>query len=121
MTILMGEDEVGGLQVRTRHGNWIEVQTRPEFFVINIGDLLMQWTNDKWISNLHRVSNPPSEVATSARRISIVFFHQPNYDALVQCIPTCTDSKNPPRYKPVLSGNYRDQKYTDTSLSNSEK
>ena len=55
----MGEDEVGGLQVRTRQGNWIEVQTRPEFFVINIGDLLMQWTNDKWISNLHRVSNPP--------------------------------------------------------------
>ena len=121
MTILIGEDELGGLEVYTRKGEWINVQTQPDYFVINIGDLLMQWTNDAWISNLHRVSNPPPEIAPTARRISIVFFHQPNYDALIECIPTCTEFNNPPRYKPVLSGNYRDQKYSDTLISGAEK
>ena len=116
MTILMGEDEAGGLQVRTRSGDWINVRTRPEIFIVNIGDLLMRWTNDIWVSNLHRVFNPHPDVANSMCRISIVFFHQPNYDALIECIPTCTDSNNPPRYPPVRSGNYRDQKYTDTLI-----
>ena len=81
----------------------------------------MQWTNDTWVSNLHRVSNPPPEVAPNARRISIVFFHQPNYDALIECIPTCTEINNPPKYRPVLSGNYRDQKYSDTLISGATK
>ena len=116
MTILMGEDGPGGLQVRTRAGNWIDVETRPEFFVVNIGDLLMQWTNDKWLSNLHRVINPPFEVASSVRRISIGYFHQPNYDAMIECIPTCAGRDNPPRYAPVRSGDYRDKKYSDTLI-----
>ena len=116
MTILMGEDEVGGLQVRTKGGDWMDVQTRPEFFVVNIGDLLMQWTNDLWVSNFHRVCNPPKEVAQTARRISVVFFHQPNYNALIESIPTCVNHDNPPRYPPVRSGDYRDQKYQDTLI-----
>jgi isopenicillin N synthase-like dioxygenase len=117
MTILMGEDEAGGLQVRIRSGDWVDVQTRPEYFIVNIGDLLMHWTNDVWVSNLHRVSNPPPEVARTAHRISIVFFHQPNYNALIECIPTCANSDNPPRYPPVRSGDYRDQKYTETLIN----
>ena len=64
---------------------------------------------------------PPPEVAPNARRISIVFFHQPNYDALIECIPTCTEINNPPKYRPVLSGNYRDQKYSDTLISGATK
>jgi isopenicillin N synthase-like dioxygenase len=58
-TILSGEDVPGGPQVRTRTGNWIDVRTEPNSFVVNIGDLLMRWTNDRWLSNLHRVVNPP--------------------------------------------------------------
>ena len=54
-----GEDVPGGLQVLTRAGRWIDVATTPETFVVNIGDLLMRWTNDRWLSNLHRVVNPP--------------------------------------------------------------
>lgn len=109
-TILMGEDEAGGLQVRTRKGQWVDVETRPDFFVINIGDLLMRWTNDTWLSNLHRVVNPPVGSKPTRGRLSVGFFTQPNYDAMIECIPTCT-SDNPPRYAPVQSGKYRDLKY----------
>ena len=49
-TILSGEDVPGGLQVRTRDGRWIDVPTSPTTFVVNIGDLLMRWTNDRWLS-----------------------------------------------------------------------
>ena len=65
-TILSGEDVPGGLQVRTRDQRWIEVPTSPTTFVVNIGDLLMRWTNDRWLSNLHRVVNPPATGAASS-------------------------------------------------------
>ena len=109
-TILSGEDVPGGLQVRTRGGDWIDVPTAPTRFVVNIGDLLMRWTNDRWLSNLHRVVNPPG--GTGAR-LSIAFFNHPNYDALIECLP----SQGPPRHPPVRSGEYRDLKYAKTLLA----
>ena len=109
-TILSGEDVPGGLQVRTRGGDWIDVPTAPTRFVVNIGDLLMRWTNDRWLSNLHRVVNPP---AGTAARLSIAFFNHPNYDALIECLP----SQGPPRHPPVRSGEYRDLKYAKTLLA----
>ncbi len=117
MTVLMGEDEPGSLQVRTRDGRWIDVETRPEFFVVNIGDLMMRWTNDRWLSNLHRVVNPPPEIASTVSRISIGYFHQPNYDAVIECIPTCAGPGRPARYPPVRSGDYRDIKYAETLVA----
>ncbi|HXU90476.1 MAG TPA: 2-oxoglutarate and iron-dependent oxygenase domain-containing protein [Methylomirabilota bacterium] len=109
-TILSGEDVPGGLQVRTRGGDWIDVPTAPTRFVVNIGDLLMRWTNDRWLSNLHRVVNPP---AGTAARLSSAFFNHPNYDALIECLP----SQGPPRHPPVRSGEYRDLKYAKTLLA----
>ncbi len=117
MTVLMGEDEPGGLQVRTRDGRWIDVETRPEFFVINIGDLMMRWTNDRWLSNMHRVVNPPPEIAATVSRISIGYFHQPNYDAVIECLPTCIGPDRPALYPPVRSGDYRDIKYQETLIA----
>lgn len=111
MTILMGEDEAGGLQVRTRSGKWIDVETRPDFFIINIGDLLMRWTNDTWLSNLHRVVNPPEGSKPTRGRLSVGYFFQPNYDALIECIPTCMGPGRPAKYEPVYSGRYRELKY----------
>jgi isopenicillin N synthase-like dioxygenase len=116
LTILNGEDVPGGLQVQTRGGDWLDVTTKPESFVINIGDLLMRWTNDRWISNPHRVVNPPEEAART-RRLSIAFFHHPNYDALIECIAPPGEA----RYTPVLSGAYRDEKYRQTRLSQQEQ
>jgi len=111
-TILSGEDTAGGLQVRGREGQWIDVKTTRNVFVVNIGDLLMRWTNDRWLSNLHRVINPQDD-HTDGGRLSIAFFNQPNYDALIQCLP----SLSPAKYLPVLSGDYRDLKYQKTGLT----
>jgi isopenicillin N synthase-like dioxygenase len=111
LTILLGENQPGSLEVYTRRERWMPVDIPPDSFVINIGDLMMRWTNDRWISTLHRVVNPPETVAARARRLSLVFFHHPNYDAEVACIPTCADANNPPRYPPVKAGPYRKDKY----------
>jgi isopenicillin N synthase-like dioxygenase len=112
LTILNGENVPGGLQVKTRAGEWIDVETDPDTFVINIGDLLMRWTNDRWVSNVHRVINPPDSVAARSKRLSIAFFHHPNYDALIECIAPPGKAK----YPPVYSGEYRDLKYQQTRL-----
>jgi isopenicillin N synthase-like dioxygenase len=106
LTILRSENVAGGLQVFSRGGEWLDVRVPPDAFVINIGDMLMRWTNDRWVSTLHRVVNPPSEEAARSRRQSLVFFHNPNADAVVACLPTCTSAANPPRYPPVLAGEY---------------
>ena len=112
-TILSGEDVPGGLQVKTRSDRWIDVTTSPTTFVVNIGDLLMRWTNDRWLSNMHRVVNPPAGEGPRAARLSIAFFNHPNYDALIACLP----SQGPAKHPPVLSGEYRDVKYTKTGLT----
>lgn len=118
LTILSGENAPGGLQVLTRQGTWVDVPTDRYRLVCNIGDLLMRWTNDRWVSNTHRVLNPPREVARTSSRISIGFFHHPNYDARIECIPSCTGPGNPPKYAPVYSGEFRDYKYNVTRVQN---
>jgi isopenicillin N synthase-like dioxygenase len=116
LTILKIEDAPGGLQVRARDGQWVDVAAVPGAFIVNIGDLMMHWTNDRWISTLHRVVNPPRDRALGSRRLSIVFFHQPNYDAVIECLPTCQGPGNPPKHPPVTSGEHRLRKFLATSL-----
>lgn len=102
LTILYQENADGGLQVKTKNGNWRDVPAIPGTMVVNLGDLMAEWTNDRWRSTLHRVVNP--KTTTGADRISMPFFHQPNYDALIECIPTCTGPNNPPKYGTTTSG-----------------
>jgi isopenicillin N synthase-like dioxygenase len=110
VTILLPEN-VPGLQVLNRAGAWVDVSAPPSTFVCNIGDLMQHWTNDRWISTMHRVVNPPREAAAGNRRLSIPFFHQPNYDALIECLPTCCGPDNPARYEAVTSGQHRLTKF----------
>jgi isopenicillin N synthase-like dioxygenase len=111
VTILRSENRPGGLQVLNRRAEWVDVQAGPDSFVLNLGDLMMRWTNDRWVSTLHRVVNPPRDAALGSRRQSIVFFHQPNYDAVIECLPGCAGPGNPPRYEPVTSGRHRLEKF----------
>jgi len=111
VTILKSENAPGGLQVLNRRSEWVDVFAVPDSFVLNLGDLMMRWTNDRWVSTLHRVVNPPRDAALGSRRQSIVFFHQPNYDAVIECLPSCRGADNPPRYDPVVSGRYRLTKF----------
>ena len=85
-----------GLQVFNKAGQWVDVPQVEGGLVVNIADLMMQWTNDEWVSTLHRVANPPfDDSQRNTRRQSLVFFHQPNYDAVIECIPTCAIDKAP--------------------------
>lgn len=75
-------------------------------YVINIGDLMARWTNDRWRSTVHRVINPPRNVNGTARRLSLVLFSGPNDDALIECLPSCVDAAHPAKYQPVRARNY---------------
>lgn len=101
LTILMSDKAAGGLQAQHRDGYWVDVTPEPGTYVINIGDIMQIWTNDRWVSTMHRVVNPPAEVADTSRRHSIVFFHQPNYDALIDTLPSCYGPEHPKRYEPM--------------------
>ncbi len=84
MTFVRGDDVPGGLQVKHRRGDWIDVHIPRDAFCCNIGDLLMRWSNDRWVSTLHRVAVPPPD-AKPTDRISLVFFQYPNPDAVIRC------------------------------------
>jgi isopenicillin N synthase-like dioxygenase len=98
MTFVRGDDTPGGLQVKHRHGDWIDVHIPPDAFVCNIGDLMMRWSNDRWVSTLHRVAVPPPDAAP-CDRISLVYFESPNPDAVVRCFPSCVGAGE--KYPPI--------------------
>jgi isopenicillin N synthase-like dioxygenase len=98
---LLAQDETGGLEVRRRDGDWIAVDPVPDTFVCNIGDAMMRWTNDVYVSNAHRVVN-----RSGHERYSIVFFGMPDADALIDCIPSCMPAGAPARYPPVTFGDF---------------
>lgn len=100
LTVLYA-DRVAGLEVLAPDGSWQSLIPEPGAYLINIGDLMAQWTNDRWTSTLHRVVPPPTVESGSALRRSMAFFHDGNWDAVVECLPTCTDDAHPPRYEPV--------------------
>ena len=114
LTILKTEDKAGGLQVQNKEGAWVDVPIVPDCFIVNLGDLMARWTNDRWISTLHRVVNPPMELAPGSRRQSLVFFHNPNYDAVIECIPSCHGPDNPPRYPTTTSGDHLRSQFVRT-------
>ncbi len=104
-----------GLQARGTDGEWINVPAIDDTLVVNIGDSLMRWTNDKWISTQHRVVNPPFEIGREHDRLSLVYFVQPNYDAEIKCIDSCRSADEPAKYPPVLNGDYLFSKFSKQS------
>jgi isopenicillin N synthase-like dioxygenase len=101
VTILKPGDAPGGLQVADMMERWYDVPLVPGSFVINLGDLMQRWTNDRWRSALHRVVNPPPDKRSTSSRLSIVFFHHPNYDVTVSCLPSLLKAGEQPRHAPI--------------------
>jgi isopenicillin N synthase-like dioxygenase len=99
ITLLL-PDAMPGLEVRTRHGDWIDAPSVPGAFVCNIGDCLMRWTNDIYVSTPHRVRIPRRE------RYSIAFFLDPDPDADVTVLPGCVSADRPARYPPTTGAAY---------------
>jgi isopenicillin N synthase-like dioxygenase len=114
LTILRADAAPGGLEIRSPSGEWQPVPPVEGGFIINIGDLMAQWTNDRWVSTLHRVVNPPASATGGTRRQSIAFFHQPNWDAEIACLPGCLPLGELPRYPATLSGPHLMAKFGKT-------
>ena len=112
ITILRVDDAPGGLQVLLPNGAWLDVPKIPGAFIINIGDIMMRWTNDRFVSTMHRVVNPPDGMGLTARRMSIPFFFMPNYDAVIECIPSCIGEGA--KYPPIESGKLLSARYAAT-------
>lgn len=104
LTVLLADD-VPGLQVRI-DGEWRDVEIPAESLIVNIGDMLATWTNDRWQSTLHRVVPPPIGDAGPVRRRSIAQFLEADPDVLIEPIETCVSTSKPARYAPVTAGDY---------------
>jgi isopenicillin N synthase-like dioxygenase len=99
MTALARTD-VPGLAVRLPSGEWFAPPIVPGTFLINLGNIMRRWSNDRFLSTPHGVLNE-----SGTDRYSIAYFHSPNPDSAIECVPTCTAADNPPRYPPAI---YRD-------------
>ncbi len=100
---LLATDGVAGLQVRTLDGNWIDAPTIDGALICNIGDCLMRWTGDVYVSTPHRVVRPATD------RYSIAFFLDPNPEADVSTLPGFPD-----KYPPTTGGAYLKERLDQT-------
>jgi isopenicillin N synthase-like dioxygenase len=101
MTLLPAND-VPGLWIRPEGHDWVEPPSLPGSFLVNSGDILRRWTNDRFLSTAHRVIN-----ATGRDRYATPFFFGASDDAVIEAIPTCVAAESPAKYAPITSGDYQ--------------
>ena len=106
---LLYADGTPGLQLMTVDDEWVDVTVPDGALIVNLGDLLQRWTNDRYRSTRHRVIPP-----TERDRYSVPVFVNPEWSTLVRCLPTCTSDERPARHAPVVSGEYLQSRYDDT-------
>lgn len=111
LTILM-QDDVGGLQVWDESVGWVHAPPMKDAYVVNLGDMIARWTNDRYRSTLHRVVN-----ATGKQRYSVPFFYSGNPDYEVSCLPTCLVPGDTPHYPPTTVSGHLREMYARTYTS----
>ena len=99
---ILAQDDCGGLELCNVAGEWLSAQVIPGTFVVNIGDMLARWTNDRYRSSLHRVMH----AATKRSRYSMAFFYSPRHATTIAPILSCIEPGEQPKYEPVLAGEY---------------
>ena len=93
---------IGGLQIRSKDGVWIDAPVMPGKYLINCGDMMHRWTNERFLSTPHRVMN-----VSGTDRYSMACFFGPDLDVPLECLPTCQGPGNPPKYAPFTYGDYK--------------
>lgn len=114
ITLLVGAS-ADGLQILTRQGEWVNVTSLPEQIVVNVGDMLQRFTNNKLKSTTHRVINPPRELWHTSR-FSMPFFLHPKSEMSLACLKECIDEKHPKGYQDITAGEYLDERLREIGL-----
>ena len=114
ITLLVGAS-ADGLQILTRKNEWVGVTPLPDQIVVNVGDMLQRFTNNKLRSTTHRVVNPPRELWHTSR-FSIPFFLHPRSSMSLRCLDQCIDSLHPKAYADVTAGEYLDERLREIGL-----
>ncbi|KAI2470934.1 thymine dioxygenase [Annulohypoxylon bovei var. microspora] len=113
---MLFQDDCGGLQVEhpNEPDHFIDATPMKNALVMNVGDLLMRWSNDFLKSTLHRVTRPPVHAnlqidgkLMTRPRYSIPYFVSPDPKAVIECLSVCTNKKRPIKYEPVVQEEYR--------------
>ncbi|CAG8188984.1 unnamed protein product [Penicillium nalgiovense] len=108
ITMLL-QDDTGGLQVwNNLLSEWVDVTPVPGAYVVNLGNMMMRWTNNRYLSNLHRVIN-----TSGKERYSIPFFFSGNPNHTIRCLPGCEDEESA-RYPPITVHEWMAGRYADT-------
>ena len=97
---MLAREDVPGLAVRLPSGEWLAPPVIEGTFLVNLGNVMKRWSNDRFLSTPHGVLND-----SGRDRYSIAFFYSPDPAARIEVVPTCTGPGNPPRYEPAM---YRD-------------
>ena len=105
---ILAQDHTGGLEIRSRSGEWIPVEPMAGAFVCNLGDMMEIWTNGLYSATPHRVVHGGHE------RYSQVFFYDPNFDCQIEPLEICCSPENPPLYEPVIMGNHLEKLFDST-------
>ena len=108
LTLLM-QDDAGGLQVHDEGQGWVDAPPVPDSYVVNLGDMIARWTNDRYRSTMHRVVN-----LSGRERYSVPFFFSGNPDAPVICLPGCHSEAEPPKYAPTTAEAHLREMYART-------
>src|SRR6516164_7502793 len=98
---LLAPNDVPGLAFRTQAGDWVDVPTDPDAFIVNGGQLLLRWTNDRFLATPHRAVN-----RTGGERYALAFFCDAQIDWPIAAVPTCVGPGHPPRYETTYYTDY---------------
>lgn len=94
---LLAQDDVGGLQVRTPAGHWVDAPYRPGALVVNVGDMLHRMSNGRLLSTPHRVIN-----RSGRERYSVPFFFDPHVSTIIEPLP----GTGAPEFEPLLFADF---------------
>ena len=106
ITILAMTEASGGLEVLMPSSEWMPIQPPAGCLVVNLGDMMSRWTNGLWKSTLHRVANPKTLNDASSRRQTLGYFMHPDYDTVIEPIPTCIPTGASAKFAAITAGDH---------------